>query len=287
MEQDSNLRFSAFSYELISVGLATSFSASIQYKYIDYFYKFQIISINYLLSFHFFFYIKMWTYYGTKKRIAKNYPAPIYDTIIEPFASAAQYSLYGDNWKKKVILLDKYDVVSRVWDYLINTATKERILALPNMNIGDKVDDLEGLCQEEKWLIGFCINSASAMPKKTAAKFNHWDRYKNFIAENLYKVKHWEIRNGDYTDLDNIEATWFIDPPYQYGGKYYRYNNKGIDYVKLADWCKNRNGQVIVCENTKADWLDFKPLVEMNGQLHKTMEAIWYKKDNSATCNAQ
>ncbi len=229
----------------------------------------------------------MWTYYGTKKRIAKNYPAPIYDTIIEPFAGAAQYSLYGDNWKKKVILLDKYDVVSRVWDYLINTATKERILALPNMNIGDKVDDLEGLCQEEKWLIGFCINSASAMPKKTAAKFNHWDRYKNFIAENLYKVKHWEIRNGDYTDLDNIEATWFIDPPYQYGGKYYRYNNKGIDYVKLADWCKNRNGQVIVCENTKADWLDFKPLVEMNGQLHKTMEAIWYKKDNSATCNTQ
>lgn len=107
----------------------------------------------------------MWTYYGTKKRIAKNYPAPIYDTIIEPFAGAAQYSLYGDNWKKKVILLDKYDVVS-----------------------------LEGLCQEEKWLIGFCINSASAMPKKTAAKFNHWDRYKNFIAENLYKVKHWEIR---------------------------------------------------------------------------------------------
>ena len=80
----------------------------------------------------------MWTYYGTKKRIAKNYPAPIYDTIIEPFAGAAQYSLYGDNWKKKVILLDKYDVVSRVWDYLINTATKERILALPNMNIGDK-----------------------------------------------------------------------------------------------------------------------------------------------------
>ena len=30
----------------------------------------------------------MWTYYGTKKRIAKNYLAPIYDTIIEPFAGA-------------------------------------------------------------------------------------------------------------------------------------------------------------------------------------------------------
>ena len=46
-----------FSYELISVGLATSFSATIQHKYIDYFYKYQIISINYLLSFHFFYFL--------------------------------------------------------------------------------------------------------------------------------------------------------------------------------------------------------------------------------------
>ena len=223
----------------------------------------------------------MWSYYGTKKRIAKCYPLPEYDTIIEPFAGAAQYSLYGDNWKKNVILLDKYDVVCRVWDYLINTASKERILSLPDMNRGDKVDDLEGLCQEEKWLIGFCINAASAIPKKTAAKFNCWNRQKLWIADNLYKVKLWKIIHGEYTDLENKEATWFIDPPYQYGGIYYRYNNKKIDYKALAEWCKERKGQVIVCENTKADWLDFKPLVEMNGQLHKTMEAIWYKSENS------
>ena len=54
-------------------------------------------------------------------------------------------------------------------------------------------------------------------------------------------------------------------------------NNKNIDYNDLAEWCKSRNGQIIVCENTKADWLDFKPLAELKGQLHTTMEAIWYK----------
>lgn len=160
----------------------------------------------------------MWTYYGTKKKIAKFYPKPNYDKIIEPFCGAAQYSLYGDNWKKNVLLVDKYDVICGVWDYLISDkTTSERILSLPKMEQGDKVDDLKDVCQEEKWLIGFCINSASAMPKKTTAKFNSWDRHKHIIAENLYKVKHWNIKQGDYYDIDNDEATWFIDPPYQFG----------------------------------------------------------------------
>lgn len=218
----------------------------------------------------------MWTYYGTKKKIAKYYPKPKYDKIIEPFCGAAQYSLYDDNWKKDVLLIDKYDVICGIWDYLISEkTTSERILSLPKMEKGDKIDDLKDICQEEKWLIGFCINSASAMPKKTTALFNSWDRNKQFIADNLYKVKHWNIKQGEYYDIDNEECTWFIDPPYQYGGKYYRHSNKNIDYDNLAKWCKERKGQTIVCENTKGNWLDFKPLVELNGQLHKTIEAIW------------
>jgi len=40
----------------------------------------------------------------------------------------------------------------------------------------------------------------------------------------------------------------------------------------------SRNGQVIVCENTKADWMDFKPLKKMKGSLHTTTEAIWTNK---------
>jgi hypothetical protein len=43
----------------------------------------------------------------------------------------------------------------------------------------------------------------------------------------------------------------------------------------LAEWCKERNGQAIVCENTKATWLPFKPMKEMQGTMFKTTEAIW------------
>ena len=52
-------------------------------------------------------------------------------------------------------------------------------------------------------------------------------------------------------------------------------SNKKINFTELGEWCKSRNGQVIVCENTKADWLPFKPMIEMQGAMFKTTEAIW------------
>ena len=52
-----------------------------------------------------------------------------------------------------------------------------------------------------------------------------------------------------------------------------------MDYEELGQWCLDRKGEIIVCENSKADWLDFKDLAELNGQLHKTMEVIYYKKN--------
>lgn len=217
----------------------------------------------------------MWSYYGTKKKIAKYYPEPIYDKIIEPFAGAAQYSLYGDNWKKEVILLDKYQVITDLWKWL-QVVTPKEIMDLPTLQEGDCLDDFN-LSREEKYLIGFCINSGSSQPKKTAKKFNSWTRTQKYVAENLYKIKHWKIMEGDYNQLENEEATWFIDPPYFKGGIWYRHSNKQINYDELSKWCRSRKGQVIVCENSSATWLPFKPLVEMNGQLHKTMEVIWVK----------
>lgn len=38
----------------------------------------------------------------------------------------------------------------------------------------------------------------------------------------------------------------------------------------------NRSGQVVVCENTKADWLPFKPMKQIQGGANtNTTEAIW------------
>lgn len=216
----------------------------------------------------------MWSYYGRKTKVIDCYPSPKYDKIIEPFAGTAVYSLYQDNWKKDVLLVDMYDIVIDVWHYL-QQAKPEDILSLPEMNYHDNVDMHTQLSKEEKWLIGFNINGGSAQPKKTTMKFNVWNRNKPIIANNLHKIKHWTIRKDDYRNIDNVNATWYIDPPYQFGGEYYRHNNKNIDYKGLSEWCKTRNGQIIVCENTKADWMDFKPLKKMKGILHTTTEAIW------------
>jgi site-specific DNA-adenine methylase len=218
----------------------------------------------------------MWSYFGSKSKTAKRYPVPKYKTIVEPFAGSAQYSLFGDNWKRNIILCDKYKPIVTIWDYLINKATKEMILGLPDLKDQDNVNNYS-LSEAEKYLIGFCINRGSAHPKLTASRFNSWNKDKIWIANNLHKVKQWKIVDGSYEDLPNIEATWYIDPPYQSAGKWYdsQCSNKSIDYQKLAEYCKTRKGQVIVCENIEADWLPFKPLLDFHGQLHNRTEAIW------------
>ena len=179
---------------------------------------------------------------------------------------------------KNVILIEKYDVIVDIWHYL-QQASKQDILSLPDINCGESLDMHTHLIKEERYLIGFSINEGSANPKVTASKkpsFNNWNKNKIKIASNIHKIKHWDIRHGEYDefeDVNNLTATWFIDPPYQHGGQYYRH--KFTNYTALANYCKTRNGQIIVCENTKADWLNFKPLKEMQGQIHKTTEAIW------------
>jgi predicted RNA methylase len=54
-------------------------------------------------------------------------PKANFDTIIEPFAGSAAYSLYQDNWKKNVILIEKDPKVASIWEWLINKATVNEI----------------------------------------------------------------------------------------------------------------------------------------------------------------
>ena len=142
---------------------------------------------------------------------------------------------------------------------------------------GQKVSDFN-LSEEESLFMGFCVVSGAAAPQNKRATFEGIPLNRNCLkhtANNLHKIKHWQILMGSYEDLQNEEATWYIDPPYQFGGEHYKESNNNIDFANLAEWCKTRLGQTIVCENTKADWLDFKPMKEMKGSMYKTTEAIW------------
>jgi len=212
----------------------------------------------------------MFSYFGGKRRIANLYPSPKHKLIIEPFAGAAAYSLL--HWEHDVIIMDKSKDIIRLWKYLRSCQPKD-ILALPSVKNGEKIPTY--LSEEEQLLLGFCCNNASSRPKKTAGRmnFNSWHRDRERIAEDLHKIHHWQIWEGDYTEVRNVTATWFIDPPYVVGGKNYHHNK--INYPELATWCRERLGQVIVCENNDADWLDFKPLVEVRGQSYKNKEVIW------------
>lgn len=218
----------------------------------------------------------MFYYYGRKKQIAKYYPSPQCDTIIEPFAGAAAYSLYKENWRKRVILVEKDERVFDIWNWLINEATVEEINNLPTLKVGERSSEFLHI-----------IHAVTKMAfqfktiKVTAILERNWEISKRTMAQNLYKIKHWEIINGDYTDAPNIKATWFIDPPYKGdSGLGYRYGSNTINYTNLAEWALHRKGELIFCEGKEGDYLPFKPLVDLKGVAGKAnKEMMFYKTD--------
>ena len=222
----------------------------------------------------------MWGYYGSKSKIVKKYPAPKFDKIIEPFAGTAQYSLLY--WDRDIILVDKYTIIVKIWKWL-QSCSKADILSLPRLKHGENVDDFLWDCIEAKWMIGFIITGAPSQPKKTASYWKtvvrpNTQEYKlDLIADSLEKIRHWKIVLGDYRSIKNTEATWFVDPPYQFGGEYYHssVNNAHINYRDLSQWISSRKGQVIACENSNANWMEFSPLSNMRGNKKKSVECIW------------
>lgn len=214
----------------------------------------------------------MFSYYGSKSKIVEHYPRPKFDKIIEPFAGSARYAC--EYPEKKVILIDKYEVIVDIWNYLIK-ATEQDIMNLPLIEKGQDLRMFEQLSKTERNFISFCIGRGSASPRNTPGSFCNWDADRKRISKLVPRIKHWECKLGSYEDLENEEATWFIDPPYQFGGEYYRHNSKKLNFEILAEWCKARLGQTIVCENSKANWMNFKPMVKLNGQMYETTEVIW------------
>jgi len=216
----------------------------------------------------------MFGYYGSKWRIAPHYSRPQYDTIIEPFAGSACYSLMYP--EKNVILNDLNPNIAELWRYLIHEkTTREEILNIPNVRTEE---DLKKLPPSQQILVGFWFAKARVEPatkptgwmnEEGGKKYEHhyWgQRRKERIANQVGLIKHWKILEGPYENIPNQEATWFVDPPYSGdAGRAYTCqvgSGDSTDYLHLADWCKELQGQVIVCENAGADWLDFKELGE-------------------------
>ncbi|RWG01081.1 hypothetical protein [Mesorhizobium sp.] len=224
------------------------------------------------------------SYYGGKWRDAvRHYPEPDHKTIIEPFAGSAGYSLRYPH--RNVILYEIDPVVVSVWRFLIAAKPKE-ILAIPDLPEGGTIDDLP-ICQEARWLVGFWLNRGAASPRRSASKWmrdgirpgSFWGaRVRNTIASQVDGIRHWKVCNSGYIECpDDTHATWFVDPPYQDAGRHYRFGSEIIDYQALGDWCRSRRGQVIVCENSGADWLPFRELgsVKTTRATRRSKEVYW------------
>lgn len=270
----------------------------------------------------------MFSYYGSKSKIVHLYPPPMFPTIVEPFAGSARYALrYAD---RKVILNDLDPTIAGIWRYLIHEATPERIAQLPELKVGERLDSIPWLTDEErdlmgfsvqfgvytpritvseeggkrkeiaamkrrilerlggdptnyltmaeKDLLGFGVNFGAASPcvQQTEGAKYRLARLKRRLKTNVNSIKHWRILSKTYDELPDIEATWFIDPPYcGPAGRYYKYNR--IDYAHLAEWCRTRKGQVIVCEGAGAEWLPFRPLgTTANGSKRSLSAEKWW-----------
>jgi site-specific DNA-adenine methylase len=219
----------------------------------------------------------MFSYMGSKWRLAKKYGAPKHNLVIEPFAGGACYSLYWE--APKVLLYDLNPAVAGIWKYLI-AAKESEILSLPiEFETTTELD----IPQEAKWLIGFWITKGNTNPNKRRSA---WARqYQNSgnclvwgeqtrarIAAQLQKIRDWQIRCEDYRNCPDILADWFIDPPYSVAGKAYKFSK--IDYVELSDFCQNRRGRVIVCENEGATWMPFEPFAHAAGTHGKVRSGV-------------
>ena len=224
------------------------------------------------------------SYFGSKYRLAKYYPQPQCDEIIEPFAGSAGYSLlYPD---KQVILYEIYEPIVELWNYLIHVSETE-ILSLP-LGPFDKNHPIESEINSipARILVGLWTTEsqtfASRYPLSKSRGGNWSERKRKTIASQLTYIRHWKTEKLSFDQIPNRKATWFIDPPYEEAGSRYKYNK--VNYSVLSQWCKERNGQVIVCEQNNATWLPFEHLmIRRNASNKSYKELVWYNNGSCST----
>lgn len=211
------------------------------------------------------------SFYGGKAALAHLYPAPQYPLIIEPFAGSAAYSLRHSD--REVLLIDLDPITASIWRFLLSPGALQQaeFYMPPKARPGDYVTKLlhpdapEGFLRFLQSWAGYASQGMSGNRDKiTPTSADKWGTILPRMRMLVPRVAHWKFIEGDYTLAPDVEATWFIDPPYNgIAGRKYRKHN--VDYQALGEWSQTRRGQLIACENEGADWLPFEPLLR-NGR---------------------
>ena len=220
----------------------------------------------------------MFPYYGEKRHLAHLYPDPLHPVIVEPFAGSASYALHGDHWKHDVVLVERDDRVADLWRWLIQDADRAAVRALPDLTAGERSNELLHIVLAATRT---SIGSDSVVVSPELA--SQWTVARDRMADAVGKVKHWTIVRGPYTAAPDVEATWFVDPPYVgEPGSEYRFGSSALDFEALAAWTQARRGQVIACEGGLGSYLPFEPLrpgVDVAGEPRH--EFVWHRERGS------
>ena len=190
----------------------------------------------------------MFYYPGRKGRTAASYPAPQYPIVVEPFAGSMAYTLH--HRPPFAIGIEADPEIHALWHRLCDM-TPADIAAFP--------EPQPGVLATDRWVLlaitsGQAYRQSRTMNDFTIAQFRklralalrHHDYARTSV---IYRL-------GDYREAPDIEATWYLDPPYEGVAEYYRH--RITDYDELARWCLTRRGQVIVCAGRHDSWLPFE-----------------------------
>ena len=209
----------------------------------------------------------LFSYAGQKRGLVPCYPEPRHGLIVEPFAGSAGYARHWGAGRD-VLLIEKKPWLARMWKWLTR-ASRAEIMALPlleeipragvqALRIRDEAKAFIGMS------IGFGHHPRNTPSKLATARSNsgtvQWwnEAARKAAADSVRLMRRWDVVCGDYSCAPNIEATWFVDPPYQRLAD--MYGPQVDNYARLGQWCRRRRGQVIVCEDVDAGWLPFREL---------------------------
>lgn len=235
----------------------------------------------------------MFYYYGAKKTLAGAYPRPLFPLVVEPFGGSASYAVHHlrAGTAERALVLEKDARVVEVWHRLL-AMTPEEVRALPIPAAGSKTSDFLYMTSATSNAVARCnqMTVTSRMPAIIAVML---ERIATVLPLLQGKVT---VVADDYRAAPNVEATWFIDPPYQVQsgppttktvyprGMGYRSgcDSKSLDFQELSTWCQDRRGQTIVCEQAGADWLPFKPLKDLHdSQGSMKSEVVWLAEQSA------
>lgn len=211
----------------------------------------------------------MFPYFGRKARHAGKYPAPAFPLVIEPFAGSMAYTAH--HRPQMGIGIEADSRVVDLWHRGVSMGLLGSTLVPPAQ--GSTTSDL--LVK----LASYSEHSLTSGDMKVSSRMlRDWDSVVRRMAEvGSWAADHVLYTLGDWKHAPNVEATWFIDPPYQYANRRgYKHGASGVDFAALAEFCKTRRGQVIVCEQQGADWLPFEPLYELGSHRGaRSTEVVW------------